>query len=168
MPEICPDAHVRQFECMDELTESNDKLLEKYRLSDQDELSQQEIRTGKMFYFVDFLAKIRKLNIDITVEQSRNFPDSLGLYMQSRITGEYSYLSCVPKDWMPEYSYLILDDRNLPTEEGDTPEVRGWRTVLVHLLKKKALTWPQVRDTFGDAMNFNSKRWECETQQFRS
>jgi hypothetical protein len=64
---------------------------------------------------------------------------------------------------MTEWSYSIVDDRNLPTEER-----RGWRTVVVYALLKGALSWDQVMAEFGDPSDgWNDYRWQEVTLEFR-
>jgi hypothetical protein len=69
----------------------------------------------------------------------------------------------MPKGWLTEFSYAMVDDRNLPTEER-----RGWRTVLIYCLMKGALSWKQVLTEFGEPEDaWNEERWMTITADFR-
>lgn len=147
------------------LLEDTDRKLEQHRLSDQDELTKAD-RLGIPLHAADFIYRVLKQNPRIWVEASINYEGEVGLYtVVERIK---TYLVGFPFDVLPEFSSLVLDDRRLPTMEGNTPEVRGWRTALLRLLQKRQLTWKQVLDGFGDATGLASTLWQRETQVFRS
>ena len=77
--------------------------------------------------------------------------------------GRIRLLTGVPKGWLTEFSYSLVDDRDLPTEER-----RGWRTVLIYCLMKGAVTLKQVLNNFGEPRDgFNEERWMNVTMDFR-
>ena len=95
------------------------------------------------------------------VQQQYNFPDDWGLY--SSALGRVQFLTGLPKGWMTEWSFALVDERDLPTEER-----RGWRTVVVYCLMKGAITWEQVLAEFGEPRDgFNEERWATVTADFR-
>ena len=136
-------------------------LLERYRESDHSWFSDWNRRRGVMMHSSDLIFKLQQLNPHIFVQQQINFPDDWGLYAE--VGGRIQYLSGLSKNWLTEFSYSIVDDRDLPVEER-----RGWRTVLVLLLLKGALTWKQVFETFGDPDDgWNDLRWQDATRDIR-
>jgi hypothetical protein len=136
-------------------------LLDKYRESDQDWFSDWSRRRGVVRHSSDLIYSIQKLNPRIFVQQQICVSDDWGLYADVR--GKVQYLSAVPKSWLTEFSFCLLDDRNLPTEER-----RGWRTVLVRLLYCGALTWDQVFSEFGDPEDgYNDYRWQSVVHEIR-
>lgn len=143
------------------IAERVEPLLELYRQSDQDWFSNWSRRRGEMMHSSDLIFRLQSLNPHISVQSQINFPDDWGLYSTER--GRIQFLTGFPKGWATEFSYALLDDRNLPTEER-----RGWRTVLVYCLLKGALTWEQVLAEFGEPQDgFNDARWQEATLDVR-
>jgi hypothetical protein len=156
----------QDFEPWDEARERYAKtkiepILQKYRQSDHDWFRDWSRRRGEMLHSSDVIFRLQKLNPHIFVQQQINFPDDWGLY--SSALGRIQFLTGLPKGWLTEFSYALVDDRDLPTEER-----RGWRTVLVYCLMKGAITWDQVLAEFGEPNDaWNEQRW-CEvTADFR-
>ena len=136
-------------------------MLDMYRQSDHEWFRDFNRRRGIAMHSSDLILRIQKLNPHIFVQQQYNFPDDWGLYTDAM--GRVQFLTGVPKNWLTEFSYALVDDRDLPTEER-----RGWRTVLVYCLMKGALAWKDVTREFGEPTDgLNEQRW-CEvTADFR-
>lgn len=133
----------------------------KFRESDHDWFKDWSRRRGIAMHSSDLIYHLQKLNPHIFVQQQINFPDDWGVYLE--VAGRIQYLSAVPKGWLTEFSYSIVDAKNLPVEER-----RGWRTVIVLCLLKGALTWEQVFNEFGDPEDgFNDARWQDVTRDVR-
>lgn len=153
------DAKAQDFEPWDEAKERYiqtklEPLLDLYRENDQDWFSDWNRRKGECMHASDLIRRLQELNRHIFVQQQINYPDDWGLYAE--VGGRIQYLSAVPKGWLTEFSYAILDSRNLPKEER-----RGWRTVVVRCLLAGAVTWEQVFTEFGDPQDgFNDARWQ--------
>ncbi len=129
--------------------------LHKYRQSDHDWFSNWSRRKGEVMHSSDLIHRLQLLNPHIFVQNQVNFPADWGLY--SSQLGRVQFLTGLPRGWLTEFSFAIVDDRDLPVEEK-----RGWRTVLVYCLLKGALTWEQVLEEFGEPQDgFNETRW-CE------
>lgn len=136
-------------------------LLAQYREADHDIFKDWARRRGEMLHSSDLIFRLQKLNPHILVQQQINFPDDWGLY--SSAFGRIQFLTGLPKGWLTELSYALVDSRDLPTEER-----RGWRTVLVYCLMKGAITWEQVLVEFGEPNDgFNDARWQEVTADFR-
>lgn len=131
-------------------------MLQMYRQSDHDWFKEFSRRRGVVMHSSDLIFRLQALNPHIEVQQQINFPDDWGLY--SSAMGRIQFLTGLPKGWLTELSYAIVDDRDLPVEER-----RGWRTVLVYCMLKGAITWDQVISEFGEPTEgANEQRW-CET-----
>ena len=131
-------------------------LLQKYRQSDHDWYKDFWRRRGECMHHSDLIYRLQKLNPHIFVQNQINFSDDWGLYTSA--LGRIQFLTGLPKGWLTEFSYSIVDDRDLPLEER-----RGWRTVVIYCLLKGAITWDQVLAEFGEPKDgFNEQRW-CET-----
>ena len=130
--------------------------LELYRQGDHDSFKDFNRRRGEMMHSSDVIFRLQKLNPHIFVQQQINFPDDWGLYTSA--LGRIQFLTGLPKGWLSEFSYALVDDRDLPVEER-----RGWRTVIIYCLMKGAITWEQTLAEFGEPQDgFNEQRW-CET-----
>lgn len=131
-------------------------LLQTYRQSDHDWFSDFSRRRGVAMHSSDLIYRLQKLNPHISVQQQINYPDDWGLYTTAY--GRIQFLTGLPKGWLTEFSYALVDERNLPLEEK-----RGWRTVLVYCLMKGAIDWEEMLAEFGEPQDgFNEQRW-CET-----
>jgi len=136
-------------------------LLDSYRLWDHNSFRDFHRRKGCVLHSSEFILRVTECNPNIFVEQQLNFQDEWGFYLDMACGP--TYLSGFPKGWLTEFSYCLVDERNLPTEEK-----RGWRTVLIRLLGKGALTWEQVISEFGDSEGFNSERWLMYSAPYRN
>jgi hypothetical protein len=143
------------------IAEKIEPTLQTYRQSDHDWFADWSRRKGEVMHHSDLIFRLQKLNPHIFVQQQYNFPDDWGLY--SSALGRIQFLTGVPKGFLTEFSYALVDDRNLPTEER-----RGWRTVVVYCLLKGAITWEQVLVEFGEPSDgFNEQRWQETLADFR-
>ena len=135
-------------------------ILDTYRMSDHDWFRDFNRRKGEVVHASDLIFRIQKLNPHLQVQNQINFPD-WGLYAEN--LGRIQYLSGFDKGWLTEFSWTTVDDRNLPVDHK-----KGWRTVLIELLSKGALTWEQVMAEFGDPSDgFNDERWHIATEHLR-
>jgi hypothetical protein len=138
------------------IAEKIEPLLDTYRESDQDWFSDWSRRRGECIHASDLIYRLQRLNPHIFVQQQVNFPDDWGLYTSA--SGRIQFLTGLSKGWLTEFSWALVDGRNLPIGER-----RGWRTVIIYGLLKGAITWDQVIAEFGEPQDgFNDARW-CET-----
>lgn len=138
------------------IAEKLEPLLQTYRQSDHDWFKDFSRRKGEVMHSSDLIFRLQNINPHIFAQQQVNFADDWGLY--SSALGRIQFLTGLPKGWLTEFSYSLVDERNLPLEER-----RGWRTVLVYCLMKGAVTWEQALAEFGEPQDgWNEQRW-CET-----
>src|ERR1035437_4714199 len=155
-----------QFEEWDEArerycAEKIEPLLQTYRQSDHDWFKSFSRRKGEVIHSSDLIFRLQHLNPHIFVQQQVNFDDDWGLY--SSAMGRVQFITGMPKGWLTEFSYALVDDRALPLEER-----RGWRTVVIYCLMKGAITWDQAILEFGEPRDgFNEQRWAEVTADFR-
>jgi hypothetical protein len=143
------------------VAEKIEPMLQQYRQSDHDWFADWSRRRGEMMHSSDLIFRLQKLNPHIFVQQQYNFPDDWGLYVS--VCSRIQFLTGLPKGWLTEWSYALVDDRNLPTEER-----RGWRTVLVYCIMKGAISWEDALREFGEPTDgFNDYRWQEATAEFR-
>ena len=131
-------------------------MLQTYRQSDHDWFKDFNRRRGVCMHSSDLIYRLQLLSPHIFVQQQINFPDDWGLYTSA--LGRIQFLTGLNKGWLTEFSYAVVDSRDLPLEER-----RGWRTVIIYCLMKGAITWEQTLAEFGEPQDgFNERRW-CET-----
>jgi len=136
-------------------------MLDTYRQSDHNWFKDFSRRKGDSMHASDLIFRLQRLNPHIFVQNQINFPDDWGLYTSAM--GRVQFLTGLPKGWLTEFSYALVDDRDLPTEER-----RGWRTTVIYCLMKGAITWEQVLAEFGEPQDgFNEQRWMEITTDFR-
>jgi len=75
---------------------------------------------------------------------------------------DHKYAGGFPKQELPEYSHVILDTSNLPVRE-----IRGWRSVLLSMIKAGGITYSASVKHFGEAIGFRSSRWYEQMQPYR-
>lgn len=142
------------------IAEKLEPLLDTYRMSDHSWFKDFNRRKGEVMHASDLIFKLQNLNPHLIVQNQINFPD-WGLYIEN--LGKIQYLAGFGKGWLTEFSWTTVDDRNLPVDHK-----KGWRTVLVELCSKGALTWEQIMVEFGDPEDgFNDARWHIATEHLR-
>jgi len=143
------------------IQERIEPALQRYRQSDHAWFKDFSRRKGEVLHSSDLIYRLQKLNPHILVQSQYNFENDWGLYTSA--LGRIQFLTGLPKGWLTEFSYALVDDRDLPTEER-----RGWRTVVIYCLMKGAITWDQVIAEFGEPQDgFNEQRWQEATAEFR-
>lgn len=143
--------------------EETDRMLQRYRLDDHEELKKAEERMGQRMDHPELIRRITKLNHGIWAEDSISDRTVVGLYRVNPKDGTKQYLVAFDKGSLPEFSIIFTDNADLPIKEK-----RGWRTVLSRLIAQGALSWSQVMTLFEDAHGKHSRRWKMNTQRFRS
>lgn len=136
--------------------EDTDRMLDRYRLYDHENLKNKTARTGKVMHWKDLVRYVIKQNPLIWAETSNNDENVMGFYREFK--GEKQYLNAsFEKIGLPEWSYALVDNADLPYKE-----VRGWKTVLLRLLAIGALTETQVDNIakkYGTEDSDQNYRW---------
>jgi hypothetical protein len=151
------------------LKEENEALAAPQRERDQAELANQAMRSGQQLHSSEFIYRIHKLNPLIVVFRGR-FEGFLTLYIPNADceNGLHYLQAAFYAGWMPEHTYVTLDDHQLIKTVQEGGIHRGWRTILLRLLQAGVVTWQQVMDEFGDATGLAATRWHKDTQRFRN
>lgn len=150
------------YEHTERLRESNynSYAVRKQRWRDQEDFYNDEARTGRYRYHTDILEFIRKTIPDIYVMEGRIVGD-LSIFRtfgtpQPDLEGRtFKYLFYIPMGWMPEHSLMEFDNNDIPIKERK----RGWRTVLLRLIKTGLTTEQKVNDWFGPSLGEGSRNW---------
>jgi hypothetical protein len=143
--------------------ESTDRMLQQFRLDDHEALKNAETRIGKPMTHAELIQRVGKLTHNrVWAEDSRNDEKVCGFYTVH--DGGKKFLCAFDKGPLPEFSFIFTDAADLPIKEK-----RGWRTVLVRLLKMGVISWSEVISGFGDASHsVSSGRWNFNTREFRN
>ena len=144
--------------------EDTDRQLAQHRLPQQDEWKECERRLGRGMTHVALFNYVRKYIHSVVMETSFNDPAVAGFY--SHDTRGKRYLVAFNTGFLPEWSIITTDRADLPIKER-----RGWRTVLLHLLKRRAITFSQVseivRTHYGYTPADWNKYWHYHVSDFK-
>lgn len=121
--------------------------VERYQMDDQEDLTNRTARLVRKMSTDDFIRKLRTNPICpvkcFTVYNG--LPGTVGLWvLPPKRTGVARYVCYVRTPYMYEWSLLLLDEHDLPKGE-----MRGWRTVLMEMVKADIWTEWQVNQIFG-------------------
>jgi hypothetical protein len=149
----------------------NSEGTKRQRWDDQEELKDDESRRGRPMRHSDFFAVLQKLVPNLYVTDGR-IQGHLAVFRtypspQLRLEGrDFEYLFYCPTGILPEFSQYQFDEKmDVPIRESQ----RGWRTVLLRLIKAGLLSEETCEKVFGRATEcVASNRWFRELQKHRS
>lgn len=124
------------------LHEGNVDARKKYRWENQDEFKQQ--RTGRILHMNAFLEKLRSTGLNTWYTDKGGMPGTLGLFASKN--GKSKYVCFVQVPFMQEYEEVYFDEFDVPLG----PKRRGWRTVLLELIRQKFVTEAEAHQAFGE------------------
>ena len=169
------DSRLSPEESVIRLREENDSLLDNRRIHRQAELSDPNRAAGPRISWNDLLYRLHKCNPALLYKDGT--PGNIAVYVpkdrqeiaeheydQSRPDwwNDHKYAGGIPKDWIPEYSVLEVNERNLPVREH-----RGYRSVLLALLAAGAITPDQADKHFGPALGPRSWSWHQQIHDLK-
>lgn len=143
------------------------KQAAQYKISGQAEIENSDRSAGPRLYYTEILRRIWKINP--TIQVLDGLPGNVAIYRRKsnleviedvhetevNFFTDHVYVTGMEKAWIPEFSHVILDTSFLPTRE-----IRGWRSVLIALIKSRALKYEDAIQEFGDPFfDQRSKRW---------
>lgn len=140
--------------------EKTQAQLDTKRIPDQDALEQREAGMGQVLPTGEFLRLLSKISPGLIIEKG-GYPNSVAL--RRWINGEKKYVTGFQllDGFIPEYSTVITDENKLPVAE-----VRGWRNVLIALLKQGMINMEAVKREFNvtTSNSVHGKFWASQTQ----
>jgi hypothetical protein len=153
------DTHLSPEEAVIREREDLIRIQSKHRIYGQDALEDPERSAGPRLYYTEILRRIWTINPEILVRDGS--PGQIAIYRPKRRNEydweqfdfkqgrgwrwDHEYVTGMAKDWLPQYSHVLIDNANLPTRE-----IRGWRSVLIALIKAGALPYRATIREFGD------------------
>jgi len=136
------------------------KKARKFRVQDQDELENPARSEGARIPYTELLKRLNKVCPQLTAREGS--PGSLALYYprnadeldEALREGGSSdvffifnkYAGGMPKEDLPEWGYVDIDTSLIATHE----HLRGWRTVLIGLIRAGAISYADAINEFGD------------------
>lgn len=148
--------------------EMNYNSSQNQRWEHQEELYDDAARIGRPLFSSDLLFTLGHLIPSLYVTDGRIAGD-LAMFRtygcpQEHLGGNtFEYLFYCPTGLLPEFSTYEISDRDVPIREKQ----RGWRTVLLRLIKAKMLTEEVADKVFGKADGKAASRYLRELQKFR-
>ena len=172
-------------------TEALLKMEAKKKIWGQEELEDPERSSGSRMGWTELIRRLQKCNPEIRVRDGS--AGSVALYFKKRYD-EYTdvddlilhnptaaramnipvpsdsffvhhkYITGFEKQPLTEYSHVDLDSSHLATHEH-----RGWRSVLIALIKARVITYCDAITEFGDPIHDKrSGRWFHQLQNYRN
>jgi hypothetical protein len=130
-------------EVLAENRELNQNIAKEYQWVTPEEYANQEERVGRVMHSSELITLLRKAGL-VCFYQEHPLPDRAKLLVSIR--GAKLELGCwVQLGHMPELSMFNFDQYGAPLAE----KRRGWRTVLLQLILKGAITEEKANEIFG-------------------
>lgn len=153
-------------ECYARDRQISEEMAAEYKLEDQDVLTNAAARLVNPMRTRDFIQKLRSAGIKcFTIDNG--FPKQcVALWcLPPKQTQKARYICYLQTPAMYEWSLLKIDEYGKPWGE----DYRGWRTVLVQLIKKEILTEYQAHELFGyPSQNSVFNRYHCTLWEIRN
>lgn len=153
----------------------------KYRIDNQDELTDKKRSEGRRLNYDDVLGRLQRIVPDLTAKEGS--PGNLALYcprtadqLEAAIREGSGgsgtdlffllnrYVGGLPKEELPEWGYLGIDTSLIATRET----IRGWRTILIGLIRAGVVSYNAACEEFGDpALDPRNVEWMKKTLEWR-
>ena len=150
-----------------ELKAADEAHLAKFKVPDQESLTNIAERMGTPMRDTELIAKVRMLTgYTVWVEDSKACPGGANFY---RMVGEEKVCLKAPfqRGILPQYSILHVNELDLP--DPDHPKTPGWMEVLARLIIQRVISYRDVIKTFKihDEYSHNGRLWRKSLQEFR-
>lgn len=149
--------------------EINHRAANSQRWEHQEELYNDDARIGRALYSSDFVTVIKQMIPNLYVTQGRIIGNLAAFKTygqpQPRLDGRtFEYLFYIPTGLLPEFSLYEFDNRDVPIREKQ----RGWRTVLLRLIKSEMVTEQYAHQVFGAPSGEAASRYLRTLYDFRN
>jgi hypothetical protein len=142
-------------------------------LHKQDELEDHVLSQGKRMHWKEFLRILEKANPRLLIKGGTE--GNIAVYRLKRSDEDqtpdsnapgwynaHSYVTGFPCTWLPEFSSITTDSHGVAKRE-----IRGWRSVLMALIKARALTYNDAKRHFGEPMGARGWRWHTDLHKYK-
>lgn len=137
-----------------------------YRIYGQDELEDAERSLGPRLQYGEVIRRLQQANSQIQVRDGS--PGSVALFIPKRrdeyqpedahlrgtFAGDHKYVTGFLKEPLPEWGHVTND-----TSLVAVREVRGWRSVLISLVKQDVISYGQAIKHFGEPVGARASFW---------
>lgn len=160
-------------ENLEKLKEENEALTAKKHIHGQKELEDKERASGPLMAWQEVIRRVRKKNTALKVVDGNAgcvalFVPKTNSEMEgfrwdetrNELGNTHRYCGGFPKEPMAEYAYVVTDNVGLVKRE-----VRGWRSVLIALIKAGVIRYSDAIKEFGEATGTRSDRWNEQLRQ---
>lgn len=154
------DSHLDPIENVHKLREKCLKDASKYKIEDQEQLQDAKRSEGSRLGYAELLSRLQKIVPDLVAREGS--AGNLALYCP-RTTNQLDaalreggsgdlffifnrYVGGLPKRELPEWGYVDIDTSLIATRE----HLRGWRTILIGLIRCGVLSYADAVTEFGD------------------
>ena len=149
----------------------NSEGVKRQRWVDPNDYRNETSRMGHRLYHAQFLGRLFKIAKNLYVTEGR-VENCLALYQVGGVkrpdwnNQTFRYLMYVPTGWLYEYSTIEFGDYDIPIREKE----RGWRTILLRLIKSGIVSAKDVDEEFGEAsgpasINYRKQVWQYLNRQ---
>lgn len=102
--------------------------------------------------------RLKQLNSNLWFEPSFSDEDKMGIYiLDSEAEEGKIFIVGMEREWSPEYTTILKDDRGQCTGTA-----RGWRTVIMRLIRNRFISEPKAFILFGPPSK-DSRNWQLLT-----
>jgi hypothetical protein len=141
----------------------------KKKIWGQAELEDSNRSAGPRLYYTEIIQRLLKLNPSLIIRDGSDNRvaiyrpkwhdeydwEQFDWHAPTSWRWDFEYVTGMEKGYLPQYSHVELDTSNLVKRE-----IRGWRSVLIALIKAKAISYRGAIKEFGDpAEDQRSGRW---------
>ena len=172
-PTVLGDRLPRDADSVAQKTEDTKNFREKnHKVGDQDFLTNQDMAQVNYLDPFDFIRRLKKLNAGLLF--GVGLPGCVSLWvlvMDDEPTSPTFHkfvetpIACGFRvdGPLPEFSWLETDKWNIATKEGE----RGWRTVLIRLIKGGFLKYSAVKTEFGEPLGVRGRLWHEQLREYK-
>lgn len=150
-------------EILHEQQEMSDELSGQYQWVKRKEYEHVAPRIGRVMHPHQLITLLRSAGLKCWYREHPH-PDKVVLVIQRKEWLDPEVGCWVQYGLMPEYSIMRFDEHDIPLDERR----RGWRTCLLQLLLKEALTEEKAIEVFGEAQGPASTRYLSTLYGFRN
>jgi hypothetical protein len=126
------------------IQEQNEGKAKEYQWLTPEEYANAGDRVGKVKGVATFITQLQRAGLNCWYRRHPH-PDKLTLVVVNKMSKEAEVGCWVQFGFMPELSVMRFDEHNIPTTEKH----RGWRTCLLQLILKGAISREKAEEVFG-------------------
>lgn len=169
VPRLSTSEHTARLDEMN----FNSEAVKRQRFDNQLDYMNDEARYGKQMHSSEFISRLyRIISPEKLYLTDGNFIGDIAVYQISGVKrpdfdgprNDFKYQFYMPLGLMPECSIYEFDHRAIPVREHK----RGWRTVLLKLIKSKLISESDVDWEFGKPNGLGTVVYQRELQKFRN